>query len=84
MEKFQLALLLKIAGIGSASGLLYQDNKLYIISDNSNYLYEYKISEETLNKIALTENPQENIPKKEKPDFVFFRVLLFFSAAVFL
>ena len=69
MEKFQLALLLKIAGIGSASGLLYQNNKLYIISDNSNYLYEYKISEEKLNKIALTENPQENIPKKEKPDF---------------
>lgn len=69
MEKFQLTLLLKIAGIGSASGLLYQNDKLYIISDNSNYLYEYKMSEEKLNKIALTENPKENIPKKEKPDF---------------
>lgn len=69
MEKFQLTLFLKIAGIGSASGLIYQEDKLYIISDNSNYLYEYKIKEEKLNKIALTDNPQENIPKKEKTDF---------------
>lgn len=69
MENFQLTLLLKIAGIGSASGLLYQDDKIYIISDNSSYLYEYKMNEEKLNKIALTDNPQENISKKEKPDF---------------
>lgn len=69
MEKFQLTLFLKIAGIGSASGLIYQEDKLYIISDNSNYLYEYKIEAKTLNKIALTDTPQENISKKEKPDF---------------
>ena len=69
MEKFQLSLLCKIIGIGSASGLVYQENKLYIISDSSSFLYEYTISEEKLNKIALIENAQENIPKKQKPDF---------------
>ena len=69
MEKFQLSLLCKIIGIGSASGLVYQENKLYIISDSSTFLYEYSMSEEKLNKIALVENAQENIPKKQKPDF---------------
>lgn len=69
MEKFQLSLFFKIIGIGSASGLVYLDDKLYIISDSSTYLYEYHISDEKLNKIALVENPQENITKKDKPDF---------------
>lgn len=69
MEKFQLSLLFNIIGIGSASGLVYLDNKLYIISDSSSYLYEYHISDEKLNKIALVENAQENILKKDKPDF---------------
>jgi hypothetical protein len=69
MEKFQLSLLFKIIGIGSASGLVHLDDKLYIISDSSSYLYEYTIASEKLNKIALVENPQENIHKKEKPDF---------------
>lgn len=69
MEKFQLSLFFKIIGIGSASGLVYLDEKLYIISDSSSYLYEYHISDAKLNKIALVENPRENIPKKDKPDF---------------
>ncbi|QBZ98105.1 DUF6929 family protein [Flavobacterium sangjuense] len=69
MEKFQLTVLFKIIGIGSASGLLYHNDLLYIISDNSTYLYEYNIANEKLNKIPLVENAQENIPKKDKPDF---------------
>jgi len=69
MEKFQLSLLFKIIGIGSASGLVYHEDKLYIISDNSTFLYEYNISTENLNKIPLVENAQENIPKKDKYDF---------------
>jgi hypothetical protein len=69
MEKFQLSILFKIIGIGSASGLVYIEDKLYIISDNSSYLYEYHILDEKLNKIALVENPQESFPKKDKPDF---------------
>jgi len=69
MEKFQLQLFFQIMGIGSASGLLYHNDLLYLISDNSTYLYEYKIESNELTKIALTENPAENIPKKDKPDF---------------
>ncbi|MBP9793094.1 MAG: hypothetical protein KBC56_03760 [Flavobacterium sp.] len=69
MEKFQLLAYLTINGIGSASGIVHYDNSLYIISDNSSYLYEYQISEDHLHKIALVENPQENIVKKDKLDF---------------
>ena len=69
MEKFQLSVLFKIIGIGSASGLLYHNDLLYIISDNSTFLYEYHIPNEKLNKIPLVDYPQENIPKKDKPDF---------------
>lgn len=69
MENFQLQLFLKILGIGSASGILYLNQSLFIISDNSTYLYEYKIENDTLQKHTLVENPQENIPKKEKLDF---------------
>lgn len=69
MEKFQLTLLYKIIGIGSASGLLYQGNSLFIISDNSSFLYEYHSDTMQLTKNPLTQNSQENIIKKQKPDF---------------
>jgi len=69
MEKFQLLAYLTLKGIGSASGIVHYDNTLYLISDNSSYLYEYQILDNNLHKIALVENPQENIAKKDKPDF---------------
>lgn len=69
MEKFQLTLLYKIIGIGSASGLLYQGNSLFIISDNSQFLYEYHIENKNLTKNPLSQNSEKNIIKKQKPDF---------------
>ena len=69
MERFTIELLYKIIGIGSASGLVYKDNSLFIISDNSSFLYEFLIQEKVLSRIKLLENSQENIPKKYKFDF---------------
>jgi hypothetical protein len=69
MEKFQLTLLFKIIGLGSASGLIYHDNTIIAIGDNSSYLYEYQLETNTLSRHALAENAEENIPKKFKPDF---------------
>lgn len=69
MQKFTLEILLKIIGIGSASGLIYNDTFLYIISDNSTFLYHYNIPNSTATKIKLFENSQENLKKKEKLDF---------------
>ena len=69
MEKFKLELLLQIIGIGSASGLIYKDNSLLIIGDNSGYLYEYQIDSSSLKRYPLLENPIENTLKKDKADF---------------
>lgn len=69
MEKFTLELLFQIIGIGSASGLLYKDNTLLVIGDNSGFLYEYSIDSKDLKRHALLENPMENTPKKDKSDF---------------
>ena len=71
MKKFQLDLFLKIIGISSASGLIYKNDSLYIISDNSNFLYEYSITKADLQKHPLIENEavNENVPKNLKSDF---------------
>ena len=69
MRKFKLQSLFNISGIGSASGLIYTNNQLYIISDNSTFLYQYNVNTEKLNRINLNETSQENIPKIIKPDF---------------
>jgi hypothetical protein len=69
MEKFQLSLLFKIIGLGSASGLLFQNNTILAIGDNSSYLYEYQTETSHLQRHPLAENAQENIPKTFKPDF---------------
>jgi hypothetical protein len=69
MDKFQLSKQFTINGIGATSGLIFKDNFLFIISDNSSFLYEYQIAEKQLNKIELFENSQENIAKKDKLDF---------------
>jgi hypothetical protein len=69
MQNIQLEKFFKIIGIGSASGLIYIDNSLFIISDNSSFLYEYQLAKSQLSKIKLVNNTQENIPKKDKFDF---------------
>lgn len=70
MQKFHLELLCHIIGIGSASGLFYKDHSIFLISDNGGYLYEYHLSEKTLEKNPIIEyEVLENILKKTKPDF---------------
>lgn len=69
MHKFTLEILFQIIGIGSASGLVFKNNQLLVVGDNSSYLYEYRLDTKTLERHPLTENPSENIAKKDKPDF---------------
>lgn len=68
MQNFQLTEFLNIKGIGSASGLIYHDNILFIISDNSTFLYQYVIDKDVVLKFPLVKEPQENIEKANKPD----------------
>ncbi len=73
MQKFQLQLLFRIIGIGSASGLFFNGNSLFIISDNSHMLYEYNIDSKKLDKTALVAEDYtgllENVPKQDKADY---------------
>jgi hypothetical protein len=68
MKKFTLDVLIQIIGLGSASGLIYNNNSLLIIGDSSGYLYEYSISKADLQKHGLVENATENIEKSKKAD----------------
>ena len=66
----RLEVFAKIKGISAASGLVLLRDLLYIISDNSNYLYQYNIDIKQLTKIPLLVTPLlEEIPKSEKSDF---------------
>ena len=69
MKKFTLELVFHIIGIGSASGLFYQNDLLYLIGDSSSYLYEYNVKNSNLAKYPLLQNPADNIEKISKPDF---------------
>jgi hypothetical protein len=44
MKKFTLELFTTIIGIGSASGLFFQDHFSLFNSDNSGFIYEYNIT----------------------------------------
>lgn len=69
MTKFHLSKCLKIEGISSASGIVYIENSLFIISDNSSFLYQFEIDSKVLTLHQLLKKSKENISKKEKPDF---------------
>ena len=69
MKNFKLNTLFEISGIGSASGLVYTNDKLFIISDNSTFLYQYNFNKKKLKSIKLSQESKENIPKIKKTDF---------------
>ena len=71
MDQEELSIFATIKGIGSASGLFLKQNFLYVIGDNSAYLYEYDIDSKIVNNIQLLKDLPvlENIPKAVKPDF---------------
>jgi len=68
--KFILDFFVLISGIGAASGLYYNQGKLFIVSDNSNYLYEYHIGSKVLDKHLLLDmkGKNEQVEKNEKMD----------------
>lgn len=69
MSKFQLEIAYQINGVGAASGIVFHNESLFIISDNSTFLYEYLIHSEQLLKHPIVYNAEENTIKKEKLDF---------------
>ena len=68
MKNFTLTNLFTIKGISAASGLLFSQNVLFVISDSSSFLYQYDIEKNLLLKFPLVKEPAENIPKQDKLD----------------
>lgn len=68
MPDLKLSPFLSIQGVGAASGLLLQQDQLYIISDSSAFLYRYACIDKTLHKIALVPAAEDHIEKKYKFD----------------
>ncbi|MBD1422552.1 DUF6929 family protein [Sphingobacterium chuzhouense] len=67
---YSLLLLFNLTGINAASGLQYHQDQLYIVSDNSPYLYHYHVQEERMDKVLLDSLQQtEMVAKKDKKDF---------------
>lgn len=69
MQNITLDTFCQISGIGAASGLFFKYDNLFIISDNSTFLYQYDLLDEKIIKIKLFENSQDSILKKNKPDY---------------
>lgn len=71
MKNLILDFFLTITGISAASGLVHQNNHLYLIADNSQYLYDFSLNDRLLSKIQLNKNSSdlENMVKAKKPDF---------------
>ncbi len=70
MKELVLEVLLTIQGIAAASGLVYQNKRISIVSDNSMLLYSYDIKDQTLfKKTLIWRDKTENVPKKDKADF---------------
>lgn len=69
MNGFYLQALLKIAGISAASGIAYSEGLIRLVSDNSNYLYEYRVAGEQLARHLLKDGQQtEQVAKAQKMD----------------
>lgn len=68
--KFILDFFVLITGIGAASGLHYNNDNLFIVSDNSNYLYEYHMGPRTLVRHLLLnmDGKNEQVDKEKKMD----------------
>lgn len=69
MSKFQLEIAFKIDGVAAASGIVFHDKSLFIISDSSSFLYEYLIQSAQIIKHPIIYNAEENSLKKDKFDF---------------
>ncbi|MEO6346858.1 MAG: hypothetical protein ABIO60_03020 [Aquaticitalea sp.] len=68
--KFNLQHRQILRGIPSASGIEQIGNELYVIGDNSPWLYQLNELFEVIDKHLLLENVKDNSPPKAlKPDF---------------
>src|SRR5690606_31968456 len=66
---YHLQALFKIIGISAASGIIYSNGLIHLVSDNSNYLYEYPMAKGELTRHLLKDGSHtEQVGKAQKLD----------------
>lgn len=68
MKHLNLTPWIEVNGISAASGLYQQGNQLFMVADNSTFLYQYQIDNHELQRIPLVNQAAESIKKAEKLD----------------
>ncbi|MDR0229734.1 MAG: hypothetical protein LBI72_11835 [Flavobacteriaceae bacterium] len=71
MKQFVLELLFQLIGVTATSGIIYNNQELHLISDESQYFYHYNIETKKLHKTPLTTDglALEKMNKAAKPDY---------------
>ena len=70
LQSILLQLLIIINGLGAASGIVYYNNNVYVVSDDLPLLFQYNLDTNTQNQIAFQSTLDLNqITKKNKLDF---------------
>ena len=69
MKEIAIKAIYAILGLNAGSGITYVDDKVYVISDNANVLYEYQIQNQQTIYHSLDNNPiNHQLNKAEKYD----------------
>ncbi len=70
MKLSELKKIFTVKGIGAASGILFLDETIYLVSDNGANLYCCNLDGTVLSRIKISDtNVVQNIPKIIKPDY---------------
>ncbi len=68
MHPYLFTLLFQLNGFGAASGITEHQNQVYIVSDDSDYLFLYDTKKQNTLRFPIRENAQLQRTKKEKMD----------------
>ena len=69
MKKFEIKPFITINGVGNSSGIVYYQDHLFIVGDNSGFLFKYHVESKKLERFPLVKNAKEITPKASKQDF---------------
>ncbi len=69
MTKFEIKPFITIDGVGNSSGIIYHQDHLYIVGDNSGFLFKYHVENKKLERFPLVKDAKEITPKAFKQDF---------------
>lgn len=68
MLPFIISFFLNFTGPGASSGIVYEDKQLYIVSDDSDFLYHYDMELKQMKAVPLREQASSKVKKADKMD----------------